>query len=133
MYNAITVRKEKPRLQFLNKLSNLMTYAFMEARQLGFAIFKLLRKNCRTIAFAFSMYRAINNTGVTITEFYRKNDTLTITYILGQRQPLKYVELLELQKVIEPNHTDVTNKYPIPIGYHGEYSLFIRIPAWLAE
>ena len=136
MYNAITVREKKIHLQFQNKLTNLMTYAFMEVRQLGSAIAKLWRKNCRTIAFAFSMYKAINRTGVNITEFYRKNDTLTITYILGNRQPLKYEELLELQKIIEPEQNivpGVTDKYPIPVGYHGDYSLFIRIPAWLAE
>ena len=75
--------------------------------------------------FSAPLYKKIKELGMTVTGFCHKNNQVVFTYTAKGRRPFDYTELLQLQRLINPK--DDTN-YPIPVGYYGEYSLYIPLP-----
>ena len=50
-------------------------------------------------------------------------NVVAIKYVAHNRSTLNYDELLQLKQIINPDSV----KYPIPIGYFGEYTFYVRI------
>lgn len=63
--------------------------------------------------------------GMDEVSFTLDKNVVSIHYLAKRRCTLQYDELIQLKNIINPE----AESYPIPLGYYGEYTFYVRIPA----
>ncbi len=64
----------------------------------------------------------IKRFGMENVKFTVEKDVASIHYFARKRCSMHYEELQQLKRIINPAAED----YPIPMGYYGEYTIYIR-------
>ena len=64
----------------------------------------------------------LESLGVNDVTYTINGSTLSFTYKTDKRSLLNYDELCQLKEILK------MDKYPIPMGYYGEYTIYIYLP-----
>lgn len=119
--------------KYLYTICNAIARLNDKVQQNSKALKSFANSKIRTIKLGFALKKKICQMGMTMTAFYREKDKIILAYKNIGRRPFGYLELLELQRIIEPEQEIIpgqTTVYPIPFGNGGEYTLYIEIPNW---
>ena len=104
-----------------------MTYAMPDTKP-NFSLRHTIVRGYNTVILHAKLAIAclkIKRFGMENVKFTVEKHTASIHYLARRRCALNYDELLVLKRILNP----AAENHPIPVGFHGEYSIYIRFTA----